>query len=208
MNEGEAVTGENKILSDRAEQVLAAAQELFLQHGYQGTSLQMLIDKAGGSRRTIYAEFGNKQQLFQAVVLAKVADLRAKLADFPQDETPEVVLKSVCRAFLQTMMLPQNLAMFRLVISNITHMPELGEEIYRAGPMIATQPLARYLSELKKRGLVDILDTQKASHSLLGMLKEPMHIRAILQPDYRPTDADIEQQVEYAVGVFLKAVLK
>lgn len=202
------MTDSDKVLSDRAKQVLEVAQSLFLEHGYKGTSLQMLIDKAGGSRRTIYAEFGNKQQLFQAVVLARVSELRSKLADFPKNEAPEVVLKKVCRAFLQTMMQPQNLAMFRLVISNVTHLPELGQEVYQAGPMIGAKPLASYLLELKKQGVVEVDDAEKASHSLLGMLKEPMHIRAILQPDYRPSPAEIDQHVDYAVSAFLKAVSK
>jgi AcrR family transcriptional regulator len=47
-----------------AEQALDRAMKLFWRHGYEGTSLSDLTQELGISRPSLYATFGNKQQLF------------------------------------------------------------------------------------------------------------------------------------------------
>jgi TetR/AcrR family transcriptional repressor of nem operon len=44
------------------------SMELFRDHGYAGTSTQMLVDGLGVNRYSIYAEFGAKQSLFDAAL--------------------------------------------------------------------------------------------------------------------------------------------
>lgn len=44
------------------------AMEIFRDHGFAGTSTQMLVDGLGVNRFSLYAEFGNKQQLFEAAL--------------------------------------------------------------------------------------------------------------------------------------------
>src|ERR1700759_2446749 len=40
------------------------AADLFLKRGYEGVSLDKIVELAGGSKRTIYSEFGGKCGLF------------------------------------------------------------------------------------------------------------------------------------------------
>ena len=51
--------------TDRA---LDAALALFWRHGYEGTSLSALTDAVGVTPTSLYAAFGNKEQLFTKVV--------------------------------------------------------------------------------------------------------------------------------------------
>lgn len=46
------------------EQALDAATVLFLQHGYEGTSIAMLTDAMGVTPPTLYSAFGSKEQLY------------------------------------------------------------------------------------------------------------------------------------------------
>jgi len=46
---------------DRREALLAAADELFLQHGFDGVSLDSLVAHVGGSKASIYQYFGCKK---------------------------------------------------------------------------------------------------------------------------------------------------
>jgi len=48
--------------------VLDRATELFWQRGYEGTSVQDLVDALGVNRASLYATFGDKAQLFEAVL--------------------------------------------------------------------------------------------------------------------------------------------
>jgi TetR/AcrR family transcriptional repressor of nem operon len=48
--------------------LIARSVELFRDHGYQGTSTQMLVDGLEINRYSLYAEFGDKQTLFDAAL--------------------------------------------------------------------------------------------------------------------------------------------
>ena len=52
---------------DKAE-ALDAALELFWKHGYEGTSMAMLIESIGVNVASLYAAFGNKESLFAQCV--------------------------------------------------------------------------------------------------------------------------------------------
>ena len=44
--------------------LVGKAMELFRDHGFGGTSTQMLVETLGVNRYSLYAEFGSKQALF------------------------------------------------------------------------------------------------------------------------------------------------
>jgi TetR/AcrR family transcriptional repressor of nem operon len=48
--------------------LIERAMELFRAHGFAGTSTQMLVEGLGVNRFSLYAEFGNKQELFDATL--------------------------------------------------------------------------------------------------------------------------------------------
>src|SRR3954466_15776108 len=50
------------------ERALDAALGLFWRNGYEGTSLAALTDAAGVTPTSLYAAFGNKEELFRQVV--------------------------------------------------------------------------------------------------------------------------------------------
>jgi TetR/AcrR family transcriptional repressor of nem operon len=48
--------------------LLDRAIELFRRQGFNGTSTQELVDELGVNRKSMYAEFGSKQELFEAAL--------------------------------------------------------------------------------------------------------------------------------------------
>src|SRR6187402_3159667 len=52
----------------RRPELLDAALRLFLEHGYDGTSMQALADEAGVTKPVVYAAFGSKDDLFRALL--------------------------------------------------------------------------------------------------------------------------------------------
>ena len=61
-------------------QVLQNAKEVFWVKGYNGTSMQDLVDATGLNRSSIYNSFGNKMELFQQT-LKQYQDESAQLFD-------------------------------------------------------------------------------------------------------------------------------
>ncbi len=50
------------------EHVLAKASEIFRRYGFSATSTQQLVDGLGINRKSMYAEFGSKQGVFEAAL--------------------------------------------------------------------------------------------------------------------------------------------
>jgi AcrR family transcriptional regulator len=63
--------------SERREQVLAVAGELFAEHGYHGASMEQLADAAGVSKPVLYQHFASKHELYLAVVRDAVEEMEA-----------------------------------------------------------------------------------------------------------------------------------
>ena len=55
------------------EEVLDVAMRLFWDHGFDGTSMSDLTEAMGINRRSVYATFGNKEELFTAALERYVA---------------------------------------------------------------------------------------------------------------------------------------
>jgi AcrR family transcriptional regulator len=69
--------------------ILAAAQKLFVQRGYAGTTLAAIAEASGVVVETIYRAFGSKAGLFKAVVEAAVAG-GTERAEIPPEQRPAI----------------------------------------------------------------------------------------------------------------------
>jgi AcrR family transcriptional regulator len=63
--------------SERREQLLAVAVEMFAEHGYHGLSMEQLAVAAGVSKPVLYQHFSSKHDLYRAVVNDAVVELEA-----------------------------------------------------------------------------------------------------------------------------------
>src|SRR5260221_7638588 len=65
--------------------ILNAAEELFMQHGFEGTSMRLLTTKAGVNLAAVNYHFGSKDALIEAVVQPRLDPLNlARMAGLDQ----------------------------------------------------------------------------------------------------------------------------
>jgi AcrR family transcriptional regulator len=87
----------------RRPEVLDAALELFLEHGYEGTSMQAVAEQAGVTKPVVYACFPSKEKLFRALLRREeeriLGEINAAFADADLDDV-ERTLKEGFSAFL------------------------------------------------------------------------------------------------------------
>ena len=192
-------------LSARGLSILDAAQNLFYHQGFDETSLAMIINEAGGSRRSIYNEFGNKQGLLMAVIQRQLKVQTETLTLINRDIEAKEALTQVCIKFVQGMLSPELMSLFRLVVQQVVKFPELGEMIYQKGPMTGILPLAEYLEWLTEQKTLKIDNYHLSAQMLIEMAKGPLHTRSLLLPNKTASDEEITRQVTKAVELFLKA---
>lgn len=61
------------------EEVLAAAEALFLTSGYEGTTLGAVAERAGFTKGAVYSNFGGKPELFAEICRERLADEGARI---------------------------------------------------------------------------------------------------------------------------------
>lgn len=202
MNEPKTKRGQQ-----RRAALLETATELFLSHGYDGTSLDMVIERAGGSRRTVYERFGNKEGLFAATVEAMLDRLLEGLSSLDWEHgTPEEVLTKAGSALVRALTAPDAVALFRMVIAEAPRFPHLGAAMYRKGPSRAHLQVATYLREQADAGRLELEDPELAGRQLVEMMKGDLHMRALLDPERCPQEAEIVRHTAHAVHTFLRGV--
>lgn len=192
-------------LSPRGVLILDAAQKLFYNLGFDETSLAMIINEAGGSRRSIYNEFGNKHGLLMAVIQRQVKTQSEILTSINRDLEAKEALNQVCFKFVVGMLSPELMSLFRLVVQQVVKFPELGEMIYKNGPMTGILPLVDYLTWLTDQNLLKIENCHFSAQMLMEMAKGPLHTRSLLLPDKQASEEEISYQVTKAVDIFLHA---
>ena len=82
--------------------LLDAARELFVERGYEDTSIELVLERAAISRGAVYHHFDGKRDLYEAVlddVEARLAQAILKAASDIAD--PIAAMKAGCGAFLR-----------------------------------------------------------------------------------------------------------
>ncbi|KZE97707.1 HTH-type transcriptional repressor [Geobacillus stearothermophilus] len=68
--------------------IAQAAERLFLERGFDGTSISDICAASGYSRRTLYRYFGTKEEILYYIVANGLEQLRDHLTDIVQAEQP------------------------------------------------------------------------------------------------------------------------
>jgi TetR/AcrR family transcriptional repressor of mexJK operon len=83
-----------------ADQILDAAQHLFLDQGFETTTVEEIAARIGATKRTIYVRFADKAQLFRAVVTRVLDARRPRLSTIGTDRTVDERLTDMGLALL------------------------------------------------------------------------------------------------------------
>lgn len=191
--------------AQRRQAVLDAALDLFLSQGFAATSLDQVIDRAGGSRRTIYQTFGGKEGLLRAVVSESCSGMLDNVDNVGQllAQTPAQALTHIGELFLDMLITPQRLALFRLVVAESTHSPELGRAFMESGPERAYALVLDYFRAAGAAGQLRLDDPETSARQFLEFVKGDLPFRAMFYHDV--ADAKTQRRyVDAAVALFLR----
>lgn len=84
-NEGVVVMREMKKAEERRNEILDAADELFAQKGFDGTSTSAILEKVGIARGTLYYHFKSKEDIMDALIERYTSTMLAKAKKMAAD---------------------------------------------------------------------------------------------------------------------------
>ncbi len=201
-----ALSSREKRQSEKRAAILTAAKTLFFEEGYGRTTMDRVLSAVGGSKRTLYAHFENKEVLFKAII-SQVSD-RVLYALTPQVESKEFgdTLADMGVRYLQVMTSTEGIALYRAMVAEAAHFPDLADNFIQNGPCRASKHLADYLRVQSAHENLHIADPDLAAAQFMGMVRGNAHLLAVLTAQI-PSDEEIRTIVKAAVDSFLRGCI-
>jgi TetR/AcrR family transcriptional repressor of mexJK operon len=190
----------------KAESILAAAKRAFLAGGFGAVSMDTIARDAGASKATVYAHFGSKEELFGAVI---ARECERYFASFSADELdPHDVRTSLGvlgRRFLEVVLSPDAIALHRIIVSEVTRFPTLGEVLWQAGPERQRAQIGAFLQSAAACGSLSPGDTRLAAEQFISLVRGEIHLRQLLRLAPESGVREIHAAVASAVDTFMRA---
>jgi len=156
-------------LQARREQLIAAAERHFLEHGFAKTSVNAIVREAGGSLATLYAEFSSKEALFESVLSERTAKFFPGERSLPPDTTDaEAQLRDLATHMLRRMLSESGLAVYRIAVHEAPRFPALRRAMLEVGMAGLLNRTASYLRGLASQELLRIEEGENAARVAAG----------------------------------------
>lgn len=150
--------------------ILAAAKPVFLSEGYEAASIDAIAGSAGISKKTIYARFSSKEDLFEAVIVrfieenAPLVELAA-MKDGPVAER----LHRIALALLEVALAVDTIAVRRIIVAEVARFPEFGRLLHDFGVARFAPLVERCLEEGNASGEIAVDDVSHAREMFVSI---------------------------------------
>jgi len=150
--------------------VLDGAVRVFIESGYDASSMDRIAEAAGVSKRTVYNHFASKEILFQEIISAFLAERDERK---PIQYTRDLPLKEQLRCFAQAEIFlvddPTRRGLSKLFTSVFLMDPDLCA--ITRGRFSPHSELIRWLTAADKGGALRIPSPELAAHLFYGMVE-------------------------------------
>jgi AcrR family transcriptional regulator len=187
----------------RHEELLDAALDLFLEHGFELTTIEMVAARVSMTRRTVYARYVDKAALFRAAVRRAIERQIVPpdvLAGFDKGDLAET-LESVARLRIRQVMTPNGLRLQRIINTESYRFPE----IFTANLEQSAKPVMDFVAGVLDRaaaaGQISLTDSGFAASAFMSMVVGGQ-VRAIVSGRV-PTQAELDRKVNFTIRLLL-----
>ncbi len=187
-----------------------AAAALFLEKGYQGTSMDDVAAAAKISKQTIYTHFASKEELFADLVLGNAERVEGFVSSMAgtlrSARDLESGLRDIARQYVRIVMRPEVLRLRRLVLGEVGRFPDLARTYYERVPGRVLDALAELFAELAAQGRMRVDDPALAAQHFAWLTLGTQLDRGMFYPiDETIKDIDVDRMADSATRVFLAA---
>jgi AcrR family transcriptional regulator len=194
------------------ERILDAAHKVFLERGFEGSSIDEIAVAARSGKPTIYARIGDKRALFTAVVMRDVVGRIAQFkSDMSIDGTIEERLVRVAIAMLQWTLESERMALLRLAIAEVNRFPEIASQVSRNAQKLSTEVAVGFLGEMAQTDEIGRLPAfaperiAVTARAFLDLVVMPMLMRGLAEQKVDVSSEEVTAHVKGRVPFFLAA---
>jgi len=200
-----SASGMRKSTAIKREKIVRSAAKLFLERGYDSVSINEIIAVVGGSKETIYSNFGSKAKLFEAVVQQLCSDVTIRIDTRPIGSLEQQAAR-IARSFVSMVLTPQIMSFHRLVTSIGREFPKAGRLFYQTGPETVYRIFAEWIALQQESGKIRAdKDPRRLAILLHDMLIGEQILSWLTSASSEKDRARrIDQTVELGISVFLR----
>jgi AcrR family transcriptional regulator len=189
----------------RRNEILDIAVEILSEKGYREASMLEVAKRASASKETLYAWFGDKRGLFEAVIQRNALEVQTTMSRHLEANAPmEQGLAEFGRALLSLLLGESAVAINRAAITEAKSDPKLAQTLAKVGREATLPYFIRFLEHHRETRALEIGDPRQAAEEYLGLLLGDIQIRRLLGIMEAPKKAAIEARVNRAGESFLK----
>ncbi len=189
----------------RRQEIISVAVEVLAERGYRDASMLEVARRASASKETLYAWFGDKRGLFEAVICRNAESVQAVLArHLVGDARIEVALTDFGRALVDLLLGESAVAINRAAISEARSDPSLAEILARSGRESTLPDFLLFLERQRERGALSLDSPSEAAEDFLGLLLGDTQTRRLLGLLPAPKKAQREARARRAARNFLR----
>jgi TetR/AcrR family transcriptional repressor of mexJK operon len=157
----------------RQEALLDTALDMFLEGGFERTTIDAIAANLGMTKRTVYARHADKAALFRASVERAIERYTIPLEALHAVDSGDLeeTLTAIAYLRIAKIMSPEGLQMQRILNAEAPRFPEIFDRFYEQ----AARPTVDFLAHLLRRhaatGVVAIEDPDRAALAFLSLAR-------------------------------------
>lgn len=186
----------------RNEELLDRSLDLFLDHGFEATTIDTICAAVGMSRRTIYARYGDKETLFKAALQRAIDQWFVPVERLQQlvGDDLEQTLIAIGRLWVGNLQTPSGVRLVRIANTEVFRNPDVARYLWErtTGPTIDF--ITGLLSDRLRPAGEDVADARDAAAAFM-ILVVIGSVQLAAWSHMEPGDHD--RQVEYRTRLFL-----
>ncbi|GJD35084.1 TetR/AcrR family transcriptional regulator [Methylobacterium aerolatum] len=161
----------------RQEYLIEVATRLFMERGFDATSIDAIAEAAGMSKPTVYARYKDKRELFEAVLRQRIALWIAPLAAAAEaqaaragPEDVETALNDLSRTMLAYGQSSGAAMLKRALVAQALQFPDLARLAHEEGWMRGVRAVAQILDAFEKRGQIAVPEPEIAADLFISLI--------------------------------------
>lgn len=193
-------------LPPRRRAILAAAYEVLMEQGYAGANTLEIATRAKVSKRELYAEFGSKAGILEALIASTAARMQTPLAlpEPPDRAGLAAILTTYGITALTELTHPAVLAINRLAIAEAGGKSDVGRILDRSGREPNRLALGRLIGRAQQLGFLGEGEADRMSGQFFSLLFGDIPLRLLLGVIEPPDAREIARRAEAATDALLR----
>lgn len=179
---------------------------MFLDHGYDRATMEMIAEAAGITKRTLYARYPDKRAVFLDVIpWALTRSVEQEAPSDIADDDLEAALLAIGRGALKRALDPDIVRLHRIAMNESARFPEFAVSAETFGWSQRHRQVIRLLRRHQAAGDIEPDDIELAAEHFLALV-EVLPARLADFGVYRSRRQE-ERHLRHAVNLFLRGIL-